>query len=196
MERFSPLLLDVWREACRHIEIGQSVDRVAPILVRRLPLELLLVRRIDWSRGSVETVATGVCRGAPLHLRAKNECPREAMEHIRLWAETGEVICVAAEQARQRLPGLLPDGIDGEMFYQKDMPDWVPPWLRTTALWSEHSQREIHYVLIDDADGLAFISRVVDEGEGPQQDENREDGILRQRFFHDLHGLISSIQST
>lgn len=53
-----------------------------------------------------------------------------------------------------------PDGIDGDMFYQKDMPDWVPPWLRTTTLWSEHSQREIHYVLIDDPDGLAFIANM------------------------------------
>ena len=53
-----------------------------------------------------------------------------------------------------------PDGIDGEMFYQKDMPHWVPPWLRTTTLWSEHSQREIHYVMIDDADGLAFIANM------------------------------------
>jgi bifunctional non-homologous end joining protein LigD len=53
-----------------------------------------------------------------------------------------------------------PDGIEGEMFYQKDMPDWVPPWLRTTTLWSEHSQREIHYVLIDDADGLAFVANL------------------------------------
>nr|HEX4318077.1 DNA ligase D [Kofleriaceae bacterium] len=54
----------------------------------------------------------------------------------------------------------FPDGIDGEMFYQKDMPDWIPPWLRTTTLWSEHSQREIHYVLIDDADGLAFVANL------------------------------------
>ncbi len=53
-----------------------------------------------------------------------------------------------------------PDGIDGEMFYQKDMPHWVPPWLRTTALWSEHSQREVHYVLLDDADGLAFVANL------------------------------------
>jgi bifunctional non-homologous end joining protein LigD len=53
-----------------------------------------------------------------------------------------------------------PDGIDGEMFYQKDMPDWIPPWLRTTTLWSEHSQREIHYVLIDDPDGLAFVANM------------------------------------
>jgi len=35
-----------------------------------------------------------------------------------------------------------------------------PPWLRTTALWSEHSQREVHYVLIDDADGLAYIANL------------------------------------
>jgi bifunctional non-homologous end joining protein LigD len=53
-----------------------------------------------------------------------------------------------------------PDGIDGEMFYQKDMPAWIPPWLRTTTLWSEHSQREIHYMLIDDADGLAFVANM------------------------------------
>lgn len=53
-----------------------------------------------------------------------------------------------------------PDGIDGEMFYQKDMPGWAPPWLRTTALWSEHGQREIHYVLLDDADGLAYVANL------------------------------------
>jgi bifunctional non-homologous end joining protein LigD len=53
-----------------------------------------------------------------------------------------------------------PDGIGGEMFYQKDMPGWIPPWLRTTTRWSEHSQREIHYVLIDDADGLAFVANL------------------------------------
>jgi bifunctional non-homologous end joining protein LigD len=53
-----------------------------------------------------------------------------------------------------------PDGITGEMFYQKDMPDWTPPWLRTTTRWSEHSQREIHYVLIDDADGLAYVANL------------------------------------
>lgn len=54
----------------------------------------------------------------------------------------------------------FPDGIAGESFYQKDTPDWVPPWLRTVALWSEHSQREVHYLLIDDADGLAFVANL------------------------------------
>jgi bifunctional non-homologous end joining protein LigD len=53
-----------------------------------------------------------------------------------------------------------PDGIDGEAFYQKDLPGWAPVWLRTALRWSEHSQREIHYVLIDDADGLAFVANL------------------------------------
>ena len=53
-----------------------------------------------------------------------------------------------------------PDGIAGENFYQKDLPDWSPPWLRTTTLWSEHSQREIHYLMIDDADGLAYLANL------------------------------------
>jgi bifunctional non-homologous end joining protein LigD len=53
-----------------------------------------------------------------------------------------------------------PDGITSENFYQKNMPDWIPSWLRTTALWSEHSQREIHYVLVDDADGLAYLANL------------------------------------
>ncbi len=54
----------------------------------------------------------------------------------------------------------FPDGITGEQFFQKDTPSWVPPWLRTTTLWSEHSQREIHYLLVDDADGLAFVANL------------------------------------
>jgi bifunctional non-homologous end joining protein LigD len=53
-----------------------------------------------------------------------------------------------------------PDGINGKWFYQKDAPAGLPPWLRTVALWSESSQRDIHYVLIDDADGLAYLANL------------------------------------
>jgi bifunctional non-homologous end joining protein LigD len=54
----------------------------------------------------------------------------------------------------------FPDGIEGNWFYQKDMPDWTPPWLRTVNLWSEGSQREIHYLLVDDEDGLAYLANL------------------------------------
>ena len=57
MERFMPLLLDVWREACRHIGIADAVDRMAPLLVRKLPADRMLVRRLDLVRSCAETVA-------------------------------------------------------------------------------------------------------------------------------------------
>ena len=62
MERHASLLLDVWREVCRHIEIGESIERLGPILMRRLPIDTILIRRLDPARSCVETVATGHCR--------------------------------------------------------------------------------------------------------------------------------------
>ena len=50
MERFAPLLLNVWREACRHIEIGEAVATAAPELFQRLPINLVLIRRFDRER--------------------------------------------------------------------------------------------------------------------------------------------------
>lgn len=54
----------------------------------------------------------------------------------------------------------FPDGIDGKSFYQKDLPSWAPDWVRTTRLWSESSQREVHYVLIDHVETLEFLANL------------------------------------
>jgi transcriptional regulator with GAF, ATPase, and Fis domain len=115
MEQFSRLLLDVWREVGRHIEIGESVALVAPILSRRVPVDLVLVRRLDVQRGSMETVATGVCRGELANLRQRSDCPADALQRVLLWCETGEVICRPVGPAREQLSGVLPDGLDGEV---------------------------------------------------------------------------------
>src|SRR5215472_6304781 len=100
MKQFTPLLLDVWREVCRHIEIGESVERVAPILVRRLPVHLLLVRRLDLPRFCLETVATGLCDAESPSLRAKNDCSEEAMEKLLHWMERRRVVRETAASAR------------------------------------------------------------------------------------------------
>ena len=71
MQRLN-LLLDVWREVCRHLEIGESVGRLAPILARRLPVRFLLVRHFDLQRSCLETVATGCCASHPMTLRPRH----------------------------------------------------------------------------------------------------------------------------
>ncbi len=51
-----------------------------------------------------------------------------------------------------------PDGIDGKSFFQKDAPDWAPDWLRTATIWSEGSERELSYFVVDELDQLLWIA--------------------------------------
>lgn len=53
-----------------------------------------------------------------------------------------------------------PDGIHGKSFFQKDAPGFVPEWLRTERMWSEHAEREIDYFVCDDRASLLYIANM------------------------------------
>ncbi|MBS2032824.1 MAG: DNA ligase D [Deltaproteobacteria bacterium] len=53
-----------------------------------------------------------------------------------------------------------PDGIGGKNFFQKDAPPFVPNWLRTVRVWSEISQRDIDYFVVDDENALAYLANL------------------------------------
>lgn len=53
-----------------------------------------------------------------------------------------------------------PDGIHGNSFFQKDMPPWMPGWIRTESLWSKQAQRELRYVVCDDVDTVVFLANM------------------------------------
>jgi bifunctional non-homologous end joining protein LigD len=53
-----------------------------------------------------------------------------------------------------------PDGIEGKSFYQKNAPDYCPPWVRTQRVWSDHAEREIDYFVCDDVDMLLYIANM------------------------------------
>jgi len=50
-----------------------------------------------------------------------------------------------------------PDGIHGKSFFQKDAPGFAPDWVRTETMWSEGTQREIHYFVADDERTLLYL---------------------------------------
>ena len=54
----------------------------------------------------------------------------------------------------------FPDGIDGKSFYQKDAPEFTPPWIRTEPIWSEDTAREIHYVVCDNPETLLYLANL------------------------------------
>lgn len=53
-----------------------------------------------------------------------------------------------------------PDGIEGKSFFQKDAPKWVPAWIRTELMWSQHAEREIHYFVCDEVDVLVYLANL------------------------------------
>ncbi len=53
-----------------------------------------------------------------------------------------------------------PDGIDGKSFFQKNAPGFQPEWVRTEAIWSRGSERDIHYFIADDPAVLVFVANL------------------------------------
>ncbi|TAH37301.1 MAG: sigma-54-dependent Fis family transcriptional regulator [Planctomycetota bacterium] len=106
------LLLDVWQEACRHIDIIEAVDRMAPLIARRLPVDMVLVRRLDLVRRRVETVATGICRAGAAVPFARTECSGEVMEEVLAWCRRGAVAEYRPDQEENALmAALVPQGL-------------------------------------------------------------------------------------
>jgi hydrogenase-4 transcriptional activator len=92
MDRFRDLLLDVWREACRHIEITQSTASITDLLADHVPIERIVVRRIDPERQSIESVVIGriTLGGQPDDVRS--DCPPAQLAAILDWCRKGQVL--------------------------------------------------------------------------------------------------------
>ena len=91
MEQFTELLLDVWREACRHIEITASTANIAQLLVPQMPMELLLVRRIETEHAYLETVGVGHNSSAYQLRPDRIDCSTTQMARLLAWCHSGEV---------------------------------------------------------------------------------------------------------
>jgi transcriptional regulator with GAF, ATPase, and Fis domain len=112
MDPGEPLVTAVWKEAARHLELAEAVLHLYPLLAAELPLAALAVRELDLARRSVETLARAPSEAdeAPLAAPAADE-----VEALLAWCRSGALEHGAASALRRRLPGLLPDGIEGDV---------------------------------------------------------------------------------
>jgi hydrogenase-4 transcriptional activator len=85
------LIFDVWREVCRHLEIHESVERLLPRLAGQLPLNALLIRRIDRQRSCLETVACGLARASATISAGKIPLTEKELGHVLSWCQQGRV---------------------------------------------------------------------------------------------------------
>jgi transcriptional regulator with GAF, ATPase, and Fis domain len=106
------LILDAWREACRHDGIVEFVERLAPRLARAIPFDALVVRRIELAQGRIETCAALTRAGGATPRRLRTECAPERARELADWCHGGAPLSGTAERG-SLLQLLAPPGLDG-----------------------------------------------------------------------------------
>lgn len=115
MERFKATLLQIWREVCRHVEIAEAVSLIAPILGKRLPIELIMVRRIDLARSWVETVSLGRCTEVDLPERSRNVLKPEKLKELIQWCSQQKILRGRVASVDDAIKGAIPPDVRGEV---------------------------------------------------------------------------------
>jgi bifunctional non-homologous end joining protein LigD len=81
----------------------------------------------------------------------------------------GDVIAYYDKIAKYILPYLKdrpeslnrhPNGIRGQSFFQKDVGDMPPDWVRTQKIYSESNKKYLHYLVIDDKPSLLYAANL------------------------------------
>ena len=104
------LLLEIWREVGRHLELPDLMQRLPPRLGDVLPASLW-VRRVDLAAGCVETVATAMDAGQRASARTRTDVPAERLQALAAWCRTGGV-AEGREIDSGGLALLVPAGLD------------------------------------------------------------------------------------
>jgi transcriptional regulator with GAF, ATPase, and Fis domain len=106
----------VWREACRHIEIAASTANIAQLLVPHMPMELLLVRRIEKERAYVETVGAGPQSNQARLLPDRTDCAAAQMTRLLAWCHREEVTLQRnGRRLARHLAVAMPLALQGEL---------------------------------------------------------------------------------
>src|SRR5262245_2341905 len=116
MAALEELLLSVWREAGRYTEIGTSTTNIAQILVGWMPIEQVLVRRIEQERSCLEAVGVGMERRLPARLGERIDCNPTHLQGLLAWCHRGEVALRSRGDGIVReLEAAVPPEIDQEL---------------------------------------------------------------------------------
>ncbi|MBA3480995.1 MAG: sigma-54-dependent Fis family transcriptional regulator [Pirellulales bacterium] len=106
MERFRDILLAVWREACQHIEIHESVAGIAELLAAHVPLDYITVKRVVPEHGLVATVASAP-KKPPGGIADSRDVEPAEMKKLVAWIRRGALTEPTADRSLAALSHLL-----------------------------------------------------------------------------------------
>ncbi len=76
---------------------------------------------------------------------------------IKYYAEMAGILLPYLKE-RLFIMSRYPDGIGGEMFYQKDCPDYAPEWLNTFPVYSPETKKTVNYIVCNDLPALLWLA--------------------------------------
>ncbi len=53
-----------------------------------------------------------------------------------------------------------PDGIEGKSFFQKDAPQYAHEFVKTVSVWSDDSQRNLNYFVVETREQLLYVANM------------------------------------
>lgn len=114
--------LQVWREACRRIELNDFVERIVPLLAEHFPLDQVLIRRLDLQANRLETLTGDGAQRPALPLRTRTELLSEEALRVATWCE-GQKPISGLRETSPMLELLVPVGLQHSVLagplYQK-----------------------------------------------------------------------------
>jgi hydrogenase-4 transcriptional activator len=134
----------LWREICRHPEIGGVLVKLAPQLRQELPLSAVFVRRFDLARRSLETVGEEARQDRELPQHAHSEYSETQLEAVLAWCREGRVLH-GTPSASPLIAVLAPPGVRGDVLagplVDEEGPQGVLVLVADDAFSSLHEQK-------------------------------------------------------
>ncbi len=109
------ILSQVWREACRHIEIESAAEAIAAAVARGLPLHALVVLRLDTTQRTLEPVAIGAAEGKPRLATGPRSLAGGTWQKLTTWLRHGQVAAAGGSQDPAWFVECIPEGLTGPL---------------------------------------------------------------------------------
>lgn len=110
MQQFADLMVEIWREACKNLELGLFLETIIPPLRAKLPFDRIILRRIDLQHHAVVTTQAGIKRASTT---VDHGFSLQQIEPWIRWCRRGRILRQSADELKRSIPHLLPDDTIG-----------------------------------------------------------------------------------
>ncbi len=104
-------LIDIWREACKHIELHDSTVAISKLVARRVPIGQILVRRFNSETSSLITVAGQTAGSSKRLSEDKQPLSKPEAKRVEDWCNQTHPLHVK-KRATGLAKLLVPESID------------------------------------------------------------------------------------